>query len=160
MQRWSVADVMTTDVIFASADDDCQSAMRRMDSANIRHLPVVSDGHVVSMLSIRDLMRAQIVDAEAELEREAKPGGVAAGLTAGAQEVAARVREMASVGVGTVVLMPSATELDPARYLAFARDALLVLVRGPDMRGRLPHRVPTVVRRSARRGNRMAQRGS
>ena len=59
-------------------------------------------------------------DAEAELEREAKPGGVAAGLTAGAQEVAARVREMASVGVGTVVLMPSATEADPAGYLSHA----------------------------------------
>ena len=59
-------------------------------------------------------------DAEAELARESKPGGVAAGITSSAHEVAARVREMASVGVGTVVLMPSATELDPAGYLGEA----------------------------------------
>ena len=62
-----VGDVMTTDVICASADDDVQTAMRRMDEANIRHLPIVADGHVVSMLSIRDLMRTEIVDAETEL---------------------------------------------------------------------------------------------
>jgi IMP dehydrogenase len=31
-----------------------------MDQANIRHLPVVEEGRLLSMLSIRDLMRVHI----------------------------------------------------------------------------------------------------
>ena len=52
--------VMTTDLLVARADDDYQSAMRTMDAANIRHLPVVADGQLLSMLSIRDLMRVDL----------------------------------------------------------------------------------------------------
>jgi CBS domain-containing protein len=52
--------VMTSELVVASADDDYQSAMRTMDSANIRHLPVVADGRLLSMLSIRDLMRVDL----------------------------------------------------------------------------------------------------
>ena len=63
-----VADVMTTQVIYGDADEDCQAVMRKMDEANIRHLPILSNGRVVSMLSIRDLMRAQIADAGEELD--------------------------------------------------------------------------------------------
>jgi CBS domain-containing protein len=55
-----VTRVMTTDLIVAAADDDYQSAMRTMDGANIRHLPVVADGRLLSMLSIRDLMRVDL----------------------------------------------------------------------------------------------------
>jgi CBS domain-containing protein len=58
--RIRVGDVMTTDLIVADADEDYQSAMLKMDQANIRHLPVVSDGRLLSMLSIRDLMRVHI----------------------------------------------------------------------------------------------------
>jgi len=59
--------VMTTDVIVADADEDCESAIRRMDAAGIRHLPVVSDGHVLSMLSIRDLLRVERESSREEL---------------------------------------------------------------------------------------------
>jgi CBS domain-containing protein len=55
-----VGEVMTTDLVVAEVDDDYQSAMLKMDQANIRHLPVVSDGRLLSMLSIRDLMRVHI----------------------------------------------------------------------------------------------------
>ena len=55
-----VARVMTTDLVVAAADDDYQSAMRTMDAANIRHLPVVADGRLLSMLSIRDLLRVDL----------------------------------------------------------------------------------------------------
>lgn len=55
-----VGDVMTSDLVVADADEDYQSAMLKMDQANIRHLPVVSDGRLLSMLSIRDLMRVHI----------------------------------------------------------------------------------------------------
>ena len=58
--RIRVGDVMTTDLVVADADEDYQSAMLKMDQANIRHLPVVEDGRLLSMLSIRDLMRVHI----------------------------------------------------------------------------------------------------
>ena len=55
--RTAVGDAMTMNLVVASPDDDYQAAMRQMDHANIRHLPVVDGDRMVSMLSIRDLMR-------------------------------------------------------------------------------------------------------
>ncbi len=63
-----IRDVMTTGLVVGDADDDCQVAMRKMDLANIRHLPVVSGGRLLSMLSIRDLMRIEMTDKGRELE--------------------------------------------------------------------------------------------
>ena len=63
-----VADAMTTNLVVADADEDYQSAMRKMDQANIRHLPVVSGERLLSMLSIRDLMRVAIEDRGREIE--------------------------------------------------------------------------------------------
>jgi CBS domain-containing protein len=62
-----VAQVMTSQLVVADADDDCQSAMRAMDGANIRHLPVVSGERLLSMLSIRDLMRAELEEQGQEI---------------------------------------------------------------------------------------------
>lgn len=67
-------------------------------------------------------------DAQAELARETRPGGLDAALAGSAAEVAERVRAMAAVGVGTLVLMPSATEPDPADYLRFAATEVARLV--------------------------------
>lgn len=66
--RTAVRDVMTTDLIVGDADEDCQAALRTMDRANIRHLPVVSGGRLLSMISIRDLMRVDLTDKGRELE--------------------------------------------------------------------------------------------
>ena len=63
-----VADVMTSRLVVADADEDYQSAMHKMDQANIRHLPVVSGDRLLSMLSIRDLMRVALEDRGAEIE--------------------------------------------------------------------------------------------
>jgi CBS domain-containing protein len=63
-----LADVMTTRLVVADVDEDYQSAMQKMDQANIRHLPVVSGERLLSMLSIRDLMRVAIEDHGAEIE--------------------------------------------------------------------------------------------
>ena len=62
-----IRDVMTTDIITADADEDYQAAMRKMDQANIRHLLVVSEGRLLSMISIRDLIRVDMADKSAEL---------------------------------------------------------------------------------------------
>ena len=55
-----VEQVMTRDLLVADEHQDYQTAMRTMDQANIRHLPVVRGNQVVSMLSIRDLMRVDM----------------------------------------------------------------------------------------------------
>ena len=54
-------------MIVADADEDYQSAMHKMDQAHIRHLPVVSGGRLLSMLSIRDLMRIDMQDKGEEI---------------------------------------------------------------------------------------------
>lgn len=59
--------VMTTDLIVGDVDEDYQSAIHKLDQANIRHLPVVSEGQLISMLSIRDLLRVNMEDKDAEL---------------------------------------------------------------------------------------------
>jgi CBS domain-containing protein len=63
----AVTEVMTTDLVVADVDEDYQSAIHKMDQANIRHLPVVSDGQLISMLSIRDLLRVNMEDKDAEI---------------------------------------------------------------------------------------------
>jgi CBS domain-containing protein len=63
-----LAEVMTTTLITAEADEDYQSAMLRMDQANIRHLPVIERGRLLSMLSIRDLMRVEMIAQGQELQ--------------------------------------------------------------------------------------------
>lgn len=40
----------------ATLDEDSSAVARRMLDAGIRHLPVVDDGHVLGMLSMRDLL--------------------------------------------------------------------------------------------------------
>ena len=65
--RTPVGDVMTTELVVADADEDYQSAMRKMDQANIRHLLVVSEGRILSMISIRDLMRVHMDDQGEEI---------------------------------------------------------------------------------------------
>jgi CBS domain-containing protein len=65
--RTPVGDVMTTELVVADADEDYQAAMRKMDQANIRHLLVVSEGRILSMISIRDLMRVHMDDQGEEI---------------------------------------------------------------------------------------------
>ena len=63
----TVGEVMTTQIVVAEEDEDYQAAMRTMDQANIRHLPVVRGSQVISMLSIRDLMRVDMQRMHEEL---------------------------------------------------------------------------------------------
>src|SRR5215210_4452554 len=53
-------DIMTTKIIFGSPDEDFQDAVQLMDAANIRHLPVVENGALLSMISVRDLLREEL----------------------------------------------------------------------------------------------------
>lgn len=51
-----LGDVMTSTVVVADAEDDCVETLRRMEGAGIGHIPVMTEGHVLSMVSIRDLL--------------------------------------------------------------------------------------------------------
>ncbi|CCQ73020.1 cyclic nucleotide-binding/CBS domain-containing protein [Magnetospira sp. QH-2] len=64
----TLAEIMTPNPDTLSPDDTAYSALRLMQTRHVRHLPVVDNGQVVSMVSIRDLY-ASITD---ELEHDIK----------------------------------------------------------------------------------------
>jgi len=66
--RTTLGDVMTKCVITADAEMDYESAMRAVDEAGIRHLLVTSGSRMLSMISVRDLMRAAIHDRDEEVQ--------------------------------------------------------------------------------------------
>lgn len=52
----TVAAYASEDVALASPDDDSSEIEARMLDAGIRHMPVVSEGRLVGMVSMRDLL--------------------------------------------------------------------------------------------------------
>jgi CBS domain-containing protein len=63
-----LGEVMTGSVITGDAEMDYESAMRAMDEAGIRHLLVTSGSKMLSMISVRDLMRAAIQERDEEVQ--------------------------------------------------------------------------------------------
>ena len=51
-----VSDVMSRELVVAAPSEDVLSAIQKMHSIGSRHLPVVDEGKLVGMLSIRDLL--------------------------------------------------------------------------------------------------------
>ena len=62
-----VEDVMTRDVITAGLGDDRNSALDKMRRTGCRHLPVVTEGRVIGMISMRDLLRDEIEEQGEEI---------------------------------------------------------------------------------------------
>lgn len=52
----TVAAVMTRDILVGNPRENVDSALQKMHSIGCRHLPVVENGKLVGMLSIRDLL--------------------------------------------------------------------------------------------------------
>jgi len=67
--RTTLGEVMTECVITGDVEMDYESAMRAMDEAGIRHLLVTSGSRMLSIISVRDLMRAAILDRDEEVQR-------------------------------------------------------------------------------------------
>ncbi|OIO27796.1 MAG: hypothetical protein AUJ60_08580 [Nitrospirae bacterium CG1_02_44_142] len=63
----NIKEVMTMDILVATPDDDVNYAMTIMIEKNIRHLPVVEHGRVISVVSIRDIVKSKVSSLEAEL---------------------------------------------------------------------------------------------
>lgn len=62
-----IKDAMTSDLIVAEPDDEISNVMSVMIHKNIRHLPVSEKGKIIGMLSIRDVVQAQIGKLQAEI---------------------------------------------------------------------------------------------
>lgn len=54
-----VADIMTSNLVTAAPDDAVEKIMGLMTRRRIRHLPVLSEGKLVGMVSIGDVVKAQ-----------------------------------------------------------------------------------------------------
>jgi len=55
-----ITEVMTEDIYFVSPQNTAEECMAQMTDKHIRHLPVVEDDKVVGVISIGDLVKAQI----------------------------------------------------------------------------------------------------
>lgn len=63
----AVKDVMTKDLLIIEPDDDLDYAMTIMTNKRIRHLPVIDQGRLVGLVSIRDVVKYHIGNLEAEV---------------------------------------------------------------------------------------------
>lgn len=61
-------DFMTRDVVTCGEDDSVAALMERMTAGRFRHLPVVADSKLVGIISIGDVVKQRISEAEQEAE--------------------------------------------------------------------------------------------
>lgn len=64
-----VSEIMSTDIITATSQQTVNECMTLMTERRIRHLPVVTDGKVIGLISIGDLVQAIISDQKDEIEQ-------------------------------------------------------------------------------------------
>jgi CBS domain-containing protein len=60
---------MTRDVYTAVPETKVSEVRREIQARHIRHLPVLQAGRVIGMLSLRDLLRADLAEKAQELEQ-------------------------------------------------------------------------------------------
>lgn len=63
-----IAGCMSAEVIFAQPEETIDALLERMTDRRIRHLPVVRDGRLAGIISIGDLVKYKINEAQAEAE--------------------------------------------------------------------------------------------
>ena len=63
-----VGGVMTSNPVVVDARSTVEQCLRIMNQAKCRHLPVVSGGNLVGILSIRDLLQSDIREKDDEIE--------------------------------------------------------------------------------------------
>ncbi len=63
----ALREVMTADPVTIEAADTRASAIEKMQSLGCRHLPVINDGELVDMISIRDLVFDELKDRDYEI---------------------------------------------------------------------------------------------
>jgi CBS domain-containing protein len=63
-----VGELMTTRVVTCSPKDPVAAIMGMMTAQRFRHVPVVDDGKLVGIISIGDVVKSRIEEAEAEVD--------------------------------------------------------------------------------------------
>jgi CBS domain-containing protein len=63
-----VGDLMTTTVVTCSPKDPVAAIMGMMTSQRFRHVPVLDDGKLVGMISIGDVVKSRIEEAQFEVD--------------------------------------------------------------------------------------------
>jgi CBS domain-containing protein len=64
----SVQTIMTADVIIARPGDDLKAVSQTMTVNRFRHLPVMEQGELVGIISIGDVVKAQLAEYAGEIE--------------------------------------------------------------------------------------------
>ena len=64
-----VEEIMTANVVVVSPRTRSRECMQLMTEKNIRHLPVVDEGRVIGMVSIRDIVSDIIADQDFTIEQ-------------------------------------------------------------------------------------------
>ena len=67
LQYLRARDIMTTRVISCGPEDTMRTAQDLMRTNHFRHLPVVQDGRVQGMLSLRDTLALRLQESEDEM---------------------------------------------------------------------------------------------
>lgn len=67
-----VSDVMTRDPVTSRPEEEGDEVFRVMTERRFRHLPVVRDGEMIGLISIGDVVKAQL--ATLEMEKDALEG--------------------------------------------------------------------------------------
>ncbi len=64
----SVKDLMTESVVTCREHDPVSGVMALMDDQKIRHVPVVDNGRLVGIVSIRDIVKLRLDEVQAEAD--------------------------------------------------------------------------------------------
>ena len=64
----SVSRVMTKDLITASPEDDLETVLQTMTAKHFRHLPIVDGERLIGVISIGDVVKAQLDKYQGELD--------------------------------------------------------------------------------------------
>jgi len=62
-----VGEVMTRDLVVASASDSNEDGVRKMKQAGCRHLPVIQGDRFLGMVSLRDLLQVDLSEKDEEI---------------------------------------------------------------------------------------------
>lgn len=64
----AIREVMTQTVITGTPQDDVRSVLQAMTDRRFRHLPIVDRGNLIGIVSIGDLVKAQLAEYEGEID--------------------------------------------------------------------------------------------
>lgn len=67
-EKTKIEDVMTTDLIIGNSSESLDQIESRMKQSNIRHLPIVDGSKLVGIISLRDLLDAELDEKVEEIK--------------------------------------------------------------------------------------------